>query len=92
MPKINPNLPKWALFGGIAVVVLFIYTKGKSSSSSSNTSSSGGTSVVDASNSPMAPVMSMGHIVPQNIPDNQLTPNEPGTAPILSTDSGPQYG
>lgn len=72
---------KYLWVGIAAVVVLFIYLKGKSTTSSA-------TSVVNAPNTPTFTVTSMGHSVNQNLPLGQITPNEPGTAPII----GGQYG
>jgi hypothetical protein len=90
MPKHNQKIPGWVPIAGLVVVALFLLTgRGKSNPAPAVYA---GTSVVDSPNSPMAPVMSMGHVVDQHLPANQLTPNEPGTAPLLATDSGIQYG
>lgn len=72
---------EYLIAGGIGLVVLFIYLKGKGSTTSQ------GTSIANAINNPNAPVTSMGHVVDQGLPLNQQTPNEPGTAPII----GGQY-
>jgi hypothetical protein len=68
------------IIGGLIVVVLFVYLKGKSGTTSAS-------SVVNAPNTPTFTVTSMGHSVNQNLPLGQITPNEPGTAPII----GGQY-
>jgi hypothetical protein len=75
----------YAAIGAIILVVVYVYLKGKSNAAT-------GTSVANSPNSPIYPVTSMGSQVTQLIPTNQVTPNEPGTAPIFNTSSGPQYG
>jgi hypothetical protein len=72
----------WVL-AGLGVVVVYIYLKGRKGSTSY------GTSVANATNTPTFTVTSMGHSVTQNIPANQVSPQEPGTAPLFN--SG-QYG
>lgn len=74
------NKTPW-LIGALAVVVLFVYLKGKSSINTA-------TSVANSPNTPTFTVTSMGHSVNQHLPLGQITPNEPGTAPII----GGQYG
>lgn len=76
----------YVVIGGVVLVIAYIYYKGHKSTSTT------ATSVANSPNSPVFPVTSMGSQVTQLIPTNQVTPNEPGTAPILNVSGGYQYG
>lgn len=84
------GIPVWAWGTGLVLIVVFIFLRGNSSNS---TSTSQPSSVVNSPLSPTNPVMSTGHtLVPQNLPTGQVTPNEPGTSPIISSNGSYQYG
>ncbi len=80
------KVPDWVPLAAIGVVAVLVLFK------SSSTAASSGTSIANATNSPIYPVTSNGSQVNQLLPQGQVTPNEPGTAPIITSGGVSQYG